>query len=73
MDGEVISNAGADSLLGIKSSITEIICDACGCSVPRGVAANGRLCPACGGNLVGIRIFRNALTGKILLAERVDF
>lgn len=73
MESEVVTNSGTDSFIGARSSVTEMICDACGCKLGRGMLANSKLCPACGGNLVGIRIFRNALTGKILFAERVDF
>lgn len=72
MSGETITNAGSDSLFGVKSSISEIRCEGCGSKIDPGMTVQGRICPVCGGTIVGIRIFRNALTGKILLAERVD-
>lgn len=72
MSSETVVNAGSESLFGIKSSITEIRCEECGKKVDQGAIANSSLCPDCGGHLVGIRIFRHALTSKILFAERVD-
>ena len=31
-----------------------------------------RVCPECGGSLVGIRFCRNPLTRKVLFADRID-
>lgn len=73
MYGEVTTNQCSDNLIGAKSSVTEILCEACERKIERNTMANNKICPDCGGSLVGIRIIRNALTGKILIAERVDF
>ena len=54
------------------SNITEVVCDRCGIKAGQDVSAGGKLCMACGGNLVEIRISRNTVTGRILSAERIN-
>jgi hypothetical protein len=47
-------------------------CEGCGARVDRAGLAGRRSCPECGGGLVGIRVYKNPLTRKVLYAERVD-
>ena len=54
------------------SNITEVVCDRCGIKTGQRLPIESNICLACGGNLVGIRISRNAVTGRILFAERID-
>lgn len=50
----------------------ELCCEDCKSVVTDLRLISSRICPECGGGLVGIRYYRNPLTNKILYAERVD-
>ncbi|HMK47275.1 MAG TPA: hypothetical protein VK436_11675 [Methanocella sp.] len=53
------------------ANTTEIVCDRCGSRSDKDMANDRKLCLSCGGNLVCVRISRNAVTGRILCAERI--
>jgi Zn finger protein HypA/HybF involved in hydrogenase expression len=57
-------------LSGLETSSMDVCCEKCGDMTE--VAAGRNTCPSCEGPLVGIRIYRNPLSMRILHAERVE-
>lgn len=72
MTTEIINAISTENLIGNRTGITEIRCERCASLYKPASIAGPRTCTKCGGSLIGIRIFRNALTGKILYAERAE-